>query len=384
MRIVHVLNHVQKIGNGIVNVAIDLACLQAKTGYQVAVISSGGEYEILLDGFGVKHYTLNLNRTPVNTIKACIRYREIIADFEPDIVHAHMMTGVVLGFLHRARRYVLVSTVHNEFQRSAILMGLADRVIAVSQAVANSMQRRGIPLSKLRVVSNGTLGSPRTPIKTYLPLALQRPAITTVAGMYKRKGIKELIKAFEKIAFDFPLAHLYIVGDGPDKKLFETIAMKSAVASRIHFEGFQPQPQRYLLSSDIFVLASYYESFGLAIAEAREANCAIIASDVDGISQTLDSGQAGILVPAKNSDALASALSKLLSDADTLQTWKDRAGSNLEWLSVERVNQETLSVYRELLLCTSQNISSIPRIEIKSALPSVTQKNHAALHRSKE
>lgn len=378
MRIVHVLNHIQEIGNGIVNVAIDLACLQAKTGHQVAVISSGGEYEILLNDFNVKHYTLNLTRTPVNIIKAAIRYREIIADFEPDIVHAHMMTGVVLGFMHRARRYALVSTVHNEFQRSAILMGLADRVIAVSQAVANSMERRGIALSKLRIVSNGTLGSPRRPIENYPPFALQRPAITTVAGMYKRKGIKELIEAFEKIALDFPLSHLYIVGDGPDRKLFETIAKASAVASRIHFEGFQPQPQRYLLSSDIFVLASYHESFGLAIAEAREANCAIIASDVDGISQTLDSGQAGILVSPRDSDALASALSKLLSDADTLQRWKERAGTNLEWLSVERVNQETLFVYRELLLCASQNISSIRLSEIKPASKSVVEKNRAA------
>ncbi len=380
MRIVHVLNHIQEIGNGIVNVAIDLACLQAKIGHQVAVISSGGEYETLLNSYGVKHYTLNLNRTPVNIIKAAIRYREIISDFEPDIVHAHMMTGVVLGFMLRIQnRYALVSTVHNEFQPSAILMGLADRVIVVSQAVAESMKRRGIPLSKLRLVSNGILGSPRTlPIQNYLPVALQRPAITTVAGMYKRKGIIELIEAFEKIALDYPKSHLYIVGDGPDKKIFETIAQASVVASRIHFEGFQPQPQRYLLSSDIFVLASYHESFGLAIAEAREANCAIIASNVDGISQTLDSGQAGILVPSKDSDALANALSKLLGDADTLQTWRDRAGSNLEWLSVERVNQETLFVYRELLLHVSENISSIPLSEIESVLPNVDQENHVA------
>jgi hypothetical protein len=77
------------------------------------------------------------------------------------MVHAHMMTGVVLA---RALRvgfgYAVVSTVHNEFQRSAVLMGCADRVIAVSKAVAQSMARRGIPQNKLRVVNNGTLGSP--------------------------------------------------------------------------------------------------------------------------------------------------------------------------------------------------------------------------------
>ncbi|MFM6025546.1 MAG: glycosyltransferase, partial [Dolichospermum sp.] len=48
MRILHITNHLQRIGNGIVNVAVDLACLQAKTGLNVAVASAGGEYEKLL------------------------------------------------------------------------------------------------------------------------------------------------------------------------------------------------------------------------------------------------------------------------------------------------------------------------------------------------
>ena len=50
--------------------------------------------------------------------------------------------------------------------------------------------------------------------------------------------------------------------------------------NRIHFEGFQAEPQRYMLATDIFVLASHCESFGLVLTEAREAGCAIIASDV--------------------------------------------------------------------------------------------------------
>ncbi|MFN6036111.1 MAG: glycosyltransferase, partial [Dolichospermum sp.] len=45
MRILHITNHLQKIGNGIVNVAVDLACLQAQSGLDVAVASAGGEYE---------------------------------------------------------------------------------------------------------------------------------------------------------------------------------------------------------------------------------------------------------------------------------------------------------------------------------------------------
>jgi glycosyltransferase involved in cell wall biosynthesis len=356
MRILHITNHVQKIGNGIVNVAVDLACLQSKSGLDVAIASAGGEYQQLLANHGVSHFYLNQCRTPLNLIKAMWDYRKIIKSFQPDIVHVHMMTGVVLaGIFRKNREYYLVSTVHNEFQHSAVLMGLADQVIAVSNAVANSMIKRGIPAHKLRVVSNGTLGSPRHKrLQDYQPLPLQTPSITTVAGMYNRKGIYELIEAFKIIAPNFPKAHLYLVGDGPDRPLFETMVKNTALSNRIHFEGFQSEPQRYMLATDIFVLASHCESFGLVLTEAREAGCAIIASDVDGIPETLDHNQAGILVPPKNIHSLADVLAKLLSDNQLLDEWKYRAQQNLERFHAARVNEETLAIYRELM--RKQNI----------------------------
>lgn len=350
MRILHILNHVQEIGNGIVNVAIDLACLQAKAGYEVAIASAGGEYEELMARYGVMHCKLDQARTPINLLKAAARYRAIVQEFQPDIVHAHMMTGVVLARVLRVGfGYALVSTVHNEFQRSAILMGWADRVIAVSHAVAQSMVRRGISENKLRVVNNGTLGSPRTrQLKEYQAIPLQRPAIATVAGMYRRKGISELIEAFAQIAADFPDAHLYLVGNGPDREVFEAQAQSTLVSDRIHFEGFQLEPQRYLLATDIFVLASHRDPSPLVIPEAREAGCAIIASDVDGIPEALDGGQAGLLIPSQDSQALTAALIQLLSDPNLLDRWKDQAKNNLDRLNVSRVHEETFAVYCEL------------------------------------
>jgi glycosyltransferase involved in cell wall biosynthesis len=350
MRIIHILNHIQEIGNGIVNVAIDLACLQAKAGHEVAVASAGGEYEALLSRYGARHFKIDQTRKPLNLIKAASLYRAAVGEFQPDIVHAHMMTGVVLARVLRVGfDYGLVSTVHNEFQRSAVLMGWADRVIAVSQAVSQSMAQRGIPEQKLRAISNGTLGSPRThQLQKYQPRSLQRPAITTVAGMYKRKGITELIDAFAQIAPDFPDAHLYLVGNGPDRAKFEAQAQRTAVCDRIHFEGFQPEPQRYLLATDIFVLASHRDPSPLVIPEAREASCAIIATAVDGVPEALDGGEAGLLVPPADGSALADALRQLLGNPNSLQTWKNQAQYNLARLNVARVYEETLAVYQEL------------------------------------
>ncbi|MBW4469068.1 MAG: glycosyltransferase family 4 protein [Stenomitos rutilans HA7619-LM2] len=350
MRILHLLNHIQEIGNGIVNVAVDLACLQAEAGHTVVVASGGGEYDRLLTRYGAKHVLLDQRRQPLNLLQAGRQYQKLVQTLQPEIIHAHMMTGVVMAWALRGNtRYGLVSTVHNEFQRSAILMGLADRVLAVSQSVANSMAQRGISQVKLRVVRNGTLGSPRERVSELLPITLQRPSIATLAGMYHRKGIADLISAFEQVATEFADAHLYLIGNGPDRAAFKAQAHATAVSDRIHFEGYQAEPQRYLQVTDIFVLASRQEPFGLVLSEAREAGCAIVASNVDGIPEALDGGKAGILVPANNPTALAEAIAQLLRDPELVKTWKTRSRQNLDWLNVSRVHTETLTVYSELL-----------------------------------
>jgi len=183
-------------------------------------------------------------------------------------------------------------------------------------------------------------------LQTIEPVKLRHPAIVTVAGMFHRKGIANLIRAFEQLANDFPIAHLYLVGDGPDRPDFEQLARQVSGHDRIHFEGFQPEPQRYLLATDIFVLASHREPFGLVLSEAREAGCAIVASDVDGIPEVLEQGHRGVLVPPRDETALANALSQLLSNPESLQNWRHQSQQNLEWLTVDRVHRETLKIYQ--------------------------------------
>jgi len=345
MRIMHVVNDHRNLGNGIVNVAIDLACLQARAGHQVFIASAGGDFESLLLEHNVTCVPFKQQRTIWGMFRAALGFRQIINTVKPDVVHGHMMTGVVLArALRFGNRFRLVSSVHNEFQRSATVMGIADVVIAVSEAVSVSMRRRGIPKRKLHVVRNGTIGSPRTAGHT-AAVDLAHPAIVSVAGLYERKGIADLLSAFEITAHRFPEAQLYIVGDGPQRKHFESLASESRWRSRIHFEGFKTNVKSYFQEADIFVLASHADPFPLVLAEAREAGCAIVATNIDGIPEALEHGRCGILVPPHNSSALATALTSLLEDRAVLSSWKAKSASNLAWLSAERVAAETMTVY---------------------------------------
>ena len=351
LRILHILNDVREVGNGIINTAIDIAWGQAQLGQIVAVASGGGEYEQLLEKSNIKHYLLDQKRTPISLLLAIGRLQNIIKEFQPDIVHCHMMTGIVLAkLLHRPQKFRLVAHIQNVHQPSSILMGLAERTIPVSQAVADDMSKRGVPKEKMRVVRNLNLSSPRLPSIDNCAIAqLQQPAIVTVAGMYKRKGIAELISAFTLVSKRFPTAHLYLVGDGPDRQYFEALAAASSVSDRIHFEGFQKNPQAYMRAAHIFVLASHRESFGIVLVEARQAGCAIIASNVDGIPEALDHGEAGVLVTPGDVKALADALEMLLANPSEQEKWQQAAQQNLDRLTVVKMVEEVMAVYNDVL-----------------------------------
>ena len=348
VRVLHVIGNLLEVGNGIVNSTVDLAALTAAR-HDVAVASAGGDFEPLLRDHGVTLFSLDQRRTPLGIVRAAATFRRIVATYEPDIVHAQMMTGAVLARALRLRsRYRIVTTVHNEFQRSASAMGLGDLVTANSIAVATAMARRGIPKARLRVVSIGALDGPRRRrAGDIAPVALAHPAIVTVAGLFVRKGIDVLIAAFERTIH--PHAHLYIVGNGPDRAAFEAQARASTAAARIVFTGFEPRPERYMRAADIFVLASRKEPFGMVLSEAREAGCAIVASDVDGIPEALDDGAAGILVPPGDVTALARALDMLLGDRRALDDARARAGARLERFTAQRYCDEMEAVYSDAL-----------------------------------
>ena len=356
LRVLHLLNTVRETGNGIINTAVDLAWGQAQLGHVVHMASGGGEFEARLEGWGITHHELDQRRGAITLLRAGARLRGLLDSLQPDVVHAHMMTGAVLARTVRRSRArggpLLVGHVHNVYQRSARLMAVADVVLCCGTAVRATMRARGVPDARLRVVLNGTVGSPRLPAaETVTPAALQHPAIVTVAGMNARKGIDELLAAFERIAPTHTAAQLYLVGDGPERARFEQVARAGAAAARVHFPGFKRDPMPFLRAADVFVLASRRESFPIVIGEARAAGCAIVATDVDGVRESLDDGRAGLLVPARDPAALAAAIDRLLTD-DALRARQAAAARvGLEHYRVQRMVAETLALYREFLAC---------------------------------
>ncbi len=349
MKILHILNEFENIGNGIVNVCCDLACEQAREGHEVTVVSNGGEFPKLLEKFGGTHVYLDQDRSVKNILKMLGSYRKIIKQYQPDIVHAHMMTGTVLANIFKRKfSYKLVTTVHNEYQKSSFLMKYADATVGVSAAVSAAMIKRGCNPEKTHTIINGTIGSPRRIAKQgIIPYELSHPSVVTIGQLSPRKGSDILFKAFVKLLEKHPTAHLYYVGNPDWTELVDEVKL-SPYSANIHFVGLEKQPLKYLLSADVFAFPSLREPLGLVLIEAREAGVPIVASDVDGIPEALDNGHVGVLVPPGDIDILSEKLAFFIENPEVAKEEGKKGTFNLERFSTANMANQYVDLYRSL------------------------------------
>lgn len=350
LSILHLANHCERGGN--VHLAVDLACEQATRGHSVAFASAGGRFVALLERNGVRHVRLEQSlRSPTRPVRAAARLVALCRGDRPDVLHAHMMSGAVLGRLAGTLLGIpLVTTVHNSFDPHAWLMRLGDRVVAVSRAEREPLLARGFPAARLEVVVNGTLGSVRSEVEPESSaVRLPRPCITTLCGLERRKGVHDVIEAFARAAASAPQWRLIVAGDGPERRALEQQAAVSGYADRIAFIGHVEEPRHVLAQTDVFVLASTAEPFGLGILEAREAGCAIVGTRVGGIVEQLEHDRFGTTVPPGRPDLLSGALLRLMTDSKSLAEARRRSRQGLAYYGVGRMAGEYLAVYEGVI-----------------------------------
>jgi phosphatidylinositol alpha-mannosyltransferase len=188
--------------------------------------------------------------------------------------------------------------------------------IAVSEAARHSVcSRMGKPDEdrEVHIVPNG---SDVDVFASALPAAL--PAgrkLLFVGRLEPRKGFPVAVRAFERIAREYPDVRLVVVGDGADRGAVDEL--DAATRMRVHMAGrvsAQALPT-FHRASDIFLApATGSESFGIVLVEAMAAGLPVVASDIPGYREVTRHNREGLLVPPGDSDALARALRRLLDD----------------------------------------------------------------------
>lgn len=177
------------------------------------------------------------------------------------------------------------------------------------------------------------------------------PVIGMVANLSFDKDHETLLKGFAGILELYPVARLVVVGDGPRREYLENIALRLNIAQSVDFMGFCTDIPVVLSKFAVYVHSAHTEGFGIAILEAMAAGIPVVASNVGGIPEVVEDNVSGLLFERGDSEALRTAILKLLKDNklknNLILNARDRL---LKKFSLERVCNEYRRIYSEQVI----------------------------------
>lgn len=309
--------------------------------------------------------------------RAFVRFVRALRSDQPDVLHTNSPIssawGRIAGRIVGGSRIMSVEHhVHDARRPLAravddLTLPLTDSVVGVSEAVTTSfapLERFVLSITDTPIVTipNGvdvdaidTGCHDSDGILDPYPVEPSDPIIGTVGRHVEEKGYRYLIEAMGPITREHPNAKLLLVGDGPKRGALERHARRRGFLGAdgpdtVVFVGQQPSVPPFLAHFDVGAFPSVDESFGLALAETMAAGVPVVGADIPAFRRLLDDGEAGVLVPPRDSDALATATSTILADDSRRERLSSRGRIRIEQhFSIERTAQNYAELYRDLV-----------------------------------
>lgn len=179
--------------------------------------------------------------------------------------------------------------------------------------------------------------------------------ITHISNLRPVKRLMDVIKIFDKIQKELP-AKLIIIGEGPDKIEAEELCIERGIENRVLFLGNSLEVSEILGFSDLFLLPSEKESFGLAALEAMASGVPVISSNAGGLPEVIEEGVSGFLSPVGAIEEMAENALKILKNAATLKRFKENAALASERFSIEKVVPLYENLYIKCMESFEKNI----------------------------
>jgi glycosyltransferase involved in cell wall biosynthesis len=296
--------------------------------------------------------------------------KDLLIRLRPDIVHVHAGAsweghGGVWAARNAAVPHVLRTEhlpylITEKWQQDqyAGFLDWVDAIICVSEGVRRTYVEAGVPEDKLRVVLNGIPILPRQPdshrsaerVRSELDLDPASPLVLTVGRLTEQKGYTYLLDAACLVAAELPSVHFLLAGEGPLEAQLTARARACGASRNVHFLGSRPGVAHLMSACDLFVLPSLFEGLPLVVLEAMSAGRAIVATRVCGTEEAVADAVTGRLVPARDANALAEAITYALLNQEVRDAW-GKAGR--ERVSVQftasRMAGEVAAIYNALL-----------------------------------
>ena len=324
MQITHDLN----IG-GLQRVVVDLAKNLDKDKFTVSVctLREGGPLEDELIQAGIE--VIRMPSMPRADYFRFWKLHKMMAVKKPAIIHTHNTEPLIDGTLAALLARVPVR-VHTDHARRFpdklrymfsewLLSHFLSQFVAVSEQTKNDLVRyEKIRPDTIKVVFNGIAGErygariDKDRKKSELGIGPSRtPILGVAARLTEQKGITYLLQATKLLCKDFPHALLLIAGEGELWQVLHDEVNHLGIADNVLFLGSRLDMHEVLQVQDIFILPSLFEGLPLALLEAMAASLPIVTTDVGGVRHAVRDGVNGIVVQARDPDALYAAAKQL-------------------------------------------------------------------------
>ena len=170
--------------------------------------------------------------------------------------------------------------------------------------------------------------------------------IVHASNFRKIKRIDDVMEIFKNIHATIP-AKLLMVGDGPERPVAEDLTRQYGLEADVRFLGKQEQMEEILAVSDLFLLPSEYESFGLAALEAMAASAVVISSDAGGLAEVNIDGVTGYTAPVGDVKTMSDKAIALLQDDEKLKVFKNQALKQAKHFDIENIIPQYEALYRQ-------------------------------------
>jgi glycosyltransferase involved in cell wall biosynthesis len=270
----------------------------------------------------------------------------------PSIVTIHDMTFFLFPDLHtRSKRMFFPFAIRSSVRR-------ADALIAISESTRqDSIRLLGVSPQKIFTTQLGITDEFRVVkdnellVKVREKYDLPEAFVLYVGLVEPRKNIPFLIRAYKSLVDEGIKHNLVIVGriGWMSQEVFKQIE-ELGLEDRVQFTGYMPQddlPMVYNLAS-LFVYPTKYEGFGLPALEAMACGTPVVTTAISSLPEIV--GDAGMLIPPGDEQALAGAMAEVLSDPSLYNQLRTRGLQRSEHFTWERTAQETLKVYQQVLM----------------------------------
>ena len=172
--------------------------------------------------------------------------------------------------------------------------------------------------------------------------------VTHISNFRKVKQIPDVVNIFYNIQKEIP-AKLMMVGEGPEKLEAEKLCKKLGILDKVVFFGNSHEIDRILCFSDLFLLPSQTESFGLAALEAMASGVPVISSDTGGIPEVNIQGVTGFLSPVNDVEDMSKNAIFILSNEERLAAFKINATKESAKFAIENVVPQYEAIYVKTL-----------------------------------